>query len=372
MPSEYQLALFRTIHSLEQVDLRVIFARDLPPERRAIGWDVSLDVPFDVHFLNEEQPIRDAVRIVWQQRDRIHIVNGLWAEKPFLAALMVMRAIVPHYFIYSEAPNPNYNRSRLMPLYRQAIGTLLARTSHAGLLCVSHFSRDFYTKVGFATNRIYDFGYFGRAKALQTAHTVDGINIIYVGQLIQRKRLDLLINAIAPQLSAKVRLTLIGSGDEMNNLQALVASYQAQDYVTFTGPQPFEKVVEHLSHASALVLPSDYDGWGMVVNEALMVGIPVIVSDGCGAADVITHGRNGYIFEKGNLASLKDAFAQFLTADQAELRRQAAITGQQLSVENASQYMVACIRHKLGQIEEKPVPPWQKLPVTEVPLSESL
>lgn len=362
MPSEYQLALFRAIHSLEHVDLRVIFARDLPPERRAIGWDVSLDVPFNVQFLDRQQPIRDAVRIVWQQRNRLHIIGGMWAVKPFMAALMVVRVIASHYFVYSEAPNPNYKRSPLTPLLQQIVGTLIARSSRAGLLCVSHFSRDFYSEIGFDSKRIYDFGYFGRTNTVK-GNDPDGLtSLIYVGQLIHRKRLDLLINAIAPQLSENFHLTLVGSGDEMENLQALVASYQVQDYVTFAGPQPFEKVVEYLTHASALVLPSDYDGWGMVVNEALMVGIPVIVSDGCGAADVIIHGRNGYIFEKGSLTSLKDVIAQFLAADQSALRQQAAITGEQLSVENASQYLIACIQHKIGQIEEKPLPLWQRMP----------
>jgi glycosyltransferase involved in cell wall biosynthesis len=52
------------------------------------------------------------------------------------------------------------------------------------------------------------------------------------------------------------------------------------------------------------VLPSRFDGWGAVVNEALMVGTPVICSDRCGASDVIENGRNGYVFEADNADAL--------------------------------------------------------------------
>lgn len=360
MPSEYQLALFRAIHDIENVDLQIILGHKLSDERRALGWDVSLNIPYQFQFLGNNYRTLQAMRIAWQQRNRIHIVGGLWAVKPFMVALMLLRWIVPHYFIYSEAPNPTYKRSRLMPLYRQVVGTLFARTPRAGLLSVSHFSRDFYSKLGFAANRIYDFGYFGQTNSVKAVDTGNTINLIYVGQLIQRKRLDLLINALAPHFSKNVHLTLVGSGEEMDNLQALVASHQVQDYVTFTGAQSFEKVIAYLSQASVLVLPSDYDGWGMVVNEALMVGIPVIVSDGCGAADVIIDGHNGFIFEKGNLDSLEKAIEQFMAADQAELRRQASITGEQLSVDKASQYLITCIQHKLDQTDVKPIPPWQE------------
>ena len=50
-----------------------------------------------------------------------------------------------------------------------------------------------------------------------------------------------------------------------------------------------------MAAADVLVLPSRFDGWGAVVNEALMVGTPVICSDRCGASDVIENGRNGYV-----------------------------------------------------------------------------
>ena len=359
MPSEYQNALFQSLHEIDNVDLEIVFAHTLSDERKALGWDVSLDLSYRFQFLGDTNRALQVMKIAWQQRNRIHIVGGLWAVKPFLFALIILRWVAPHYFVYSEAPNPTYKRSRLIPLYRQAIGTLFARTSRAGLLCISHFSRNFHSALGFAPNRIYDFGYFGSTNSIRASSQGDVINLVYVGQLIQRKRVDLLINALAPYLSKRVHLTLIGSGNEMDALKALVASHQAQDHVTFTGAQPFEKVIEHLSQSSALVLPSDYDGWGMVVNEALMVGIPVIVSDGCGAADVIVDGHNGFVFERSNLASLKVTITRFLDADQVELRRQAAITGEQLSVENASQYLIACIQHKIGKLDTKPVPPWQ-------------
>ena len=59
------------------------------------------------------------------------------------------------------------------------------------------------------------------------------------------------------------------------------------------------------------MLPSRFDGWGAVVNEALMVGTPVICSDRCGASDLIENGRNGYVFEAGNARALRERLHSF-------------------------------------------------------------
>jgi glycosyltransferase involved in cell wall biosynthesis len=128
--------------------------------------------------------------------------------------------------------------------------------------------------------------------------------ILYVGQLIPRKRVDLLLQAFSRLDEPSARLRLIGKGPQEQNLQALARQLGIADRVTFVPGMPNAGIAEAMAAADALVLPSRFDGWGAVVNEALMVGTPVICSNRCGASDVIDPGRNGYVFEAGNADAL--------------------------------------------------------------------
>ena len=62
-----------------------------------------------------------------------------------------------------------------------------------------------------------------------------------------------------------------------------------------------------LSAADVLVLPSHWDGWGAVINEALCNGARVVCSDFCGAADLVSDPRFGRVFREGSLESLTQA-----------------------------------------------------------------
>ena len=132
----------------------------------------------------------------------------------------------------------------------------------------------------------------------------DHKEILYVGQLITRKRVDLLLQAFSQLDLPTARLRIIGKGDQEQPLQQLAHQLGIAERVSFTPGMPNAGIVAAMAAADVLVLPSRFDGWGAVVNEALMVGTPVICSDRCGASDVIENGRNGYVFEAGNARAL--------------------------------------------------------------------
>jgi glycosyltransferase involved in cell wall biosynthesis len=360
-PSFYQLDLCREIASLESVSLKIIFAYDLPMERQNLGWRTEIDDDLDVHFLDSRYPVVDAARLAWQQRQRIHIVNGVWAEKPFTAALTVLRVVCPHYLIYSEGPDPFHYRSWFKKALHKLLSMLLVNTHRASLLSVSNFAKSFYLKHGFLRDRIYDFAYFRGENRLHHAQAdIDGkSSIIFVGQLIARKRVDLLLAAAAPLVNEHFTISIVGDGEERAKLQNQSDALGISEFVHFWGVVPSDEVLHLISQSDVLILPSDYDGWGLVVNEALMAGIPAIVSDGCGVAETIRMGENGFVFRQGNIASLRGALEAFLSTDYARLRRNAYATGQQLLASVASRYLVDCVRHKLGTNMTKPIPPWQ-------------
>jgi glycosyltransferase involved in cell wall biosynthesis len=99
----------------------------------------------------------------------------------------------------------------------------------------------------------------------------------------------------------------------------------------------------------------------MVINEALAVGVPVMVSDQCGASDLIRHGVNGYVFRSEDAQALCDCLRHFLNQQPEErraMRRAARVTGESVAADIAARYLIDCLKHMTGILNEKPVAPW--------------
>jgi glycosyltransferase involved in cell wall biosynthesis len=157
-----------------------------------------------------------------------------------------------------------------------------------------------------------------------------------------------------------VRLTLIGVGEQADQLHLLTLDLGLSERVYFAGMIPAREVVQRLQTATALVLPSRWDGWGLVVNEALSMGVPAIVSDQCGASDLIRNGYDGYVFRSEDAADLEGKLRQLLEHhDPAVLRTQAQAVGEAVSIENIVPYFTDCLKHMGGLAATRPVPPWQ-------------
>jgi glycosyltransferase involved in cell wall biosynthesis len=119
---------------------------------------------------------------------------------------------------------------------------------------------------------------------------------LYIGRLSQEKGLETLINAFskvcAQQLDA--RLVLVGSGPMRGRLETLVESLSLQGSVEFLGSLSGDSLFDEYSKATAFVLPSTSEPWGLVVNEALAYGCPVVVSERCGCVpELVIEGQTG-------------------------------------------------------------------------------
>ena len=126
-------------------------------------------------------------------------------------------------------------------------------------------------------------------------------------RFIPRKNLDGLIkayHAYRTNTEKPWRLLLLGDGPERAALEQLVRSLHI-DGVVFCGFQQIQHLPAYYAHAGAFVHPALNDQWGLVVNEAMAAGLPVIVSRKAGCAqDLVSHGKNGYIFHPDNLEEL--------------------------------------------------------------------
>ncbi len=202
-----------------------------------------------------------------------------------------------------------------------------------GVFCIGHSGRyggaRFFTACGYPRERIVPFVHVVDSTPVQHSPVKrDHKEILYVGQLIVRKRVDLLLTAFSQLDVPSARLRIIGKGEEEQRLKALATQLGISERVSYSQGMPNAEIVAAMAAADVLVLPSKFDGWGAVVNEALMVGTPVICSDRCGASDVIENGRNGYVFEAGNAKALLQRLRSFCFEfhwDRAALRAQESV-----------------------------------------------
>jgi glycosyltransferase involved in cell wall biosynthesis len=152
------------------------------------------------------------------------------------------------------------------------------------------------------------------------------ILLLYVGQLIPRKRLDLLLHALASVETDDLGLLIVGAGPEEQSLRDLAASLSLRN-VYFEGFRQPAALPHYYALADALVLPSDREVWGLVVNEALAAGLYVICSDTVGASfDVIYRGWNGDTFAAGSAEDLGARLRAFCGSAPEIAARREAIT----------------------------------------------
>lgn len=121
---------------------------------------------------------------------------------------------------------------------------------------------------------------------------------IAVGRFIPLKRYDYLLNAWK-KIDDECCLLLIGGGPELEKYQAIIRETGLKN-VIIEGFHPPQELYEYYKAADAFIHPSSYDVWGLVVNEAMANGLPVVVSNHCIAGlELVEEGKNGYLFPMG-------------------------------------------------------------------------
>lgn len=144
------------------------------------------------------------------------------------------------------------------------------------------------------------------AATVRESHDLSKNYFLFVGRFIRKKGVEHLIEAYRRyRLCAEKSpwdLVLVGSGPQMNAFQESVLDIPG---IHFVGPKFGDDLRTYYALARAAIIPSILDQWGLVVNEALASGLPVIVSRGCGAArSLVFEGQNGWTFEPGDVDEL--------------------------------------------------------------------
>jgi len=127
--------------------------------------------------------------------------------------------------------------------------------------------------------------------------------VLGVGILSKRKGFEYLIKTAARKELKEVNFKIVGDGPEREHLERLIKDLNLKN-VELLGSLSHEKVKEILSECSALVLPSNYDAFGLVLIEAMACSKPVIGTKVGGIPEVIKDKENGFLIKPGNVNEL--------------------------------------------------------------------
>jgi D-inositol-3-phosphate glycosyltransferase len=172
-----------------------------------------------------------------------------------------------------------------------------------------------------------------RFHPIPAAHAKDRIAIcpdrriiLFVGRIEPLKGIDNLLRAIArivdrlPELRDGLCVPIIGGephrideDDEMIRLQELREELGIRDVVTFLGSKNQDTLQYYYSAAEMVVMPSDYESFGLVALEAMACGTPVIASDVGGLSFLVKDGRTGYRVPAGDIEGLAEKIGHLLT-----------------------------------------------------------
>ncbi|MCC6751750.1 MAG: glycosyltransferase family 4 protein [Deltaproteobacteria bacterium] len=133
----------------------------------------------------------------------------------------------------------------------------------------------------------------------------DVFRVIQVGGIHQGKGVQYLLRAFHELKLPRSELWFVGGGLQSTSLKPVIERYRA-DNVVFKGSFPQHELQQLYAQCSVFVLPSIADGFGMVVPQAMACGLPVIVTENTGAADIVTEGKSGYVIPIRDVEALKE------------------------------------------------------------------
>ena len=196
---------------------------------------------------------------------------------------------------------------------------------------------NWYHSVGFSKNKLYKFQYFTELpdyKTIKESCNDNKLRLLFIGQLIDRKNIQDLVDSLINLKEMNYILDIVGDGPLKIRLQNLVEQHKIKNKIIIHGNMENDRAMELLSKSDYLVLPSKFDGWGAVINEALSRGVKVITNENCGASYIVNELQWGIVYENNSNTGLENAVKSAI----ANFKRETTISRKRIALEFANNY----------------------------------
>jgi glycosyltransferase involved in cell wall biosynthesis len=327
-PIQYQVPWFQALAKEPGIDLEVLYCMLPDAQQQGSGfgvqfqWDVPLLEGYRYRVLDNRAALPSVTtfsgcdtpgirRIVRDERWDAFIVNG-WVARSCLQLLAACRLHGVPCIVRGES-----NAIRQRAGWKRLIHRVLLR-QYAACLTIGTQNRAFYLANGVPENRIFSTPYCVQNERFEypgrQARTEGPFTFLFSGKLIHKKRPMDALQAMARLVDEvgreRVLLLIAGDGELRAECEAFVRQNRLP--ARFLGFLNQSRIVEAYRESDCLLLPSDNgETWGLVVNEAMASGLPVIVSDQVGChPDLVVEGVTGCTYPCGSSTALADRMAR--------------------------------------------------------------
>lgn len=190
--------------------------------------------------------------------------------------------------------------------------------------------------------KVFPFQYVTEHNKRTKEVPTGNLKLLFVGSLCRRKNVRIVIEALKG--IKDIEFTVLGNGEERLELEKLANKNKVS--VTFLGSKNMTEVPSIMQEHDVLILPSLHDGWGAVVNEAMDLGLYVIVSDRCGARMMIEKRKTGDIFKSNDVRDLMDSILYCLKLKnniRGNIKENISLF-ENFRSKSVSQYLIDCIK----------------------------
>jgi len=327
-PIQYQTPLFRKIAQISEVDLMVYFCSDFGVKKKkdpgfgvSFKWDIPLLEGYKFKFLKNLSPFVNGNRlwmcfnpgiikeILMGNYDAL-LIQGYVSFTNWLAFLLAKIKKIPVLF---RGETVLHKESRVKKVIKDIFLKLFFKKIDA-FLTIGKRSKEFYLSYGIPEEKMFltpysidnEFFINQREKEKKIFKTEMPV-ILYVSKMTERKRPQDLLFAFE-KLKQKAFLLFVGEGRLRPLLEKYVKEKKISN-VVFVGFKNQRELAKYYLSADIFVLPSSYEPWGLVINEAMCFSLPVIATKETSAVDdLVFHGENGFIYKSGDVEKL----AQYL------------------------------------------------------------
>lgn len=311
-------AVFAIPGSLDTPTGGYAYDKRMIAELQALGWRIdTVDLGDAFPFPDDVARKRAAQTLTGIAAGSVVVIDGLAYgvladEGERLSRSCRIVALVHH---------PLALEAGLTAAQAQALKTSeTAALRHAGAIIVtSALTKDILTaeyEVAPASVAVVLPGVDRPARAVRGKMTRGDVHILSVGSLIERKGYDLLVAALAGLADLPWRLVIAGDMTRdmqvADRLKADIARHGLGDRIELAGAVADERLQALYADADMFVLASRFEGYGMVVGEAIAAGLPLVVTD-VGFARNVT-GRAGLVVPANDVVSLQDALRRMIAS----------------------------------------------------------
>lgn len=342
--------MLRSIARVPEIDLTVFFLSGCsldeyhdPGFKIPVRWDVPLLDGYHHQFLAADRRAgllpsfwRPLIRGLGRRFRSGHF-EALWVHgyghEASLRAILVAKSLGMKVLFRGESHLKGSPRSRLRVIAKAVLLPRLFKAIDA-LLAIGTLNREYYLHHGVPERRIFMMPYavdnaFFQARVAEARPDRERLRaelgleagrpiILYASKFERRKRAGDLLDAYLRLTERGTRepvpyLLFVGDGDERPKLEARV-NRLGRSGVKFVGFKGQRELPRYYDLCDVFVLPAEHEPWGLVVNEVMNAGKPVIISDQVGAGpDLVVDGENGFVVPVGDVAILQDRLRSVMT-----------------------------------------------------------